>query len=75
MKFEEQVKDLKVITITETRTFIQWTNTEEGRDKHDCYERINSGGEIFYVNKYGKKSFVHKNDVFFKLVFLWFNKG
>jgi hypothetical protein len=68
MNFEEQVKDLKVFTVTEPRTFIEWVNTEKGRDKHNCYERISSYGNTFYVNKNGKTHIINKNDDFFKIL-------
>lgn len=73
MKFEEQIKDLEVITRTEPRTFVRWINTEEGRDKHDCYERIASYGDIWYVNQNNKTSIINKRHDFFKVLESMYN--
>ncbi len=51
----EQIENLKLIYNTTTRVFIQWDYTEEGRDKNDCYERIDLAGTIIYQNAYSRK--------------------
>lgn len=49
MEFEEQVTDVELVIDTRPRVYVKWKNTEEGRDKTDCYERIDVG-YIAYVN-------------------------
>jgi len=74
MKFKDQIKDLKVTTITVPRIFLSWVNTEEGRDSVDCYERIDDGVLVYYVNTYGKESYVHKTDEFFNVLESMYNE-
>ncbi len=65
MEFENQVKNVKVTIDTRPRVFLNWENTEEGRDKKDCYERIDLGGTIVYVNTYNRNSSVLPGEPFF----------
>lgn len=65
MEFENQVKNVKVTIDTRPRVFLNWENTEEGRDKKDCYERIDLGGTIIYVNTYNRNSSVLPGEPFF----------
>lgn len=73
MKFEDQVADLRVVTITEPRTFIQWVNTEQGRDSNDCYERIDSGLAVYYINKRGNGDCIGEGDEFFNVLESMYN--
>ena len=50
MEFEEQIKDLELFIDTTPRVYIKWNNTELGRDKNDCYERISNGYHAIYIN-------------------------
>lgn len=50
MEFEDQIKDIQVIIERLPRTYIKWKNTEPGRDKSDCYERIVIDNLVMYVN-------------------------
>jgi predicted GTPase len=45
--------------------YLQWINTEKGRDKHDCYERIE---DVYtrYVNTYNPSMIVIQGNKFFK---------
>ncbi len=65
MEFENQVKNVKVTIDTRPRVFLNWENTEEGRDKKDCYERVDLGGTIVYVNTYNRNSSVLPGEPFF----------
>ena len=65
--FIKQVKDLKVVVVKKPRTYIQWTNTEPGRDKTDCYERIDNL-YLRYVNTNNKSSDVTKDNKFFYIL-------
>jgi hypothetical protein len=64
MEFEEQVTDVKLVIDTKPRVYVKWTNTEEGRDKNDCYERMDIGGTIIYINTYNRNSSVIKGHPF-----------
>ena len=64
MEFIEQIKNLKVFTVTRPRTFITWTNTEKGRNVVDTYERVYEGF-VVYVNHYNKLSRITKGHSFF----------
>ena len=64
MKFEEQAKDIKVLKVNQPRTYLKWTNTEEGLDKQESWERIEIG-YVVYINDYNRSSSVIKGDRFF----------
>jgi hypothetical protein len=60
MKFIEQITDVKLTIETRPRTYISWRNTEEGRDKFDCYERVDFGGdEVGYNNIHNRNQWVN----------------
>lgn len=65
MEFEEQIENVELLISTIPRVFIKWINTEEGRDKQDCYERFVFGEEIIYKNILGKKTTVQQGQPFF----------
>jgi hypothetical protein len=65
MEFKKQVSELKIVTVTKPRVYLQWINTEKGRDKHDCYERIEDV-YIRYVNTHNPSMTVIQGDKFFK---------
>jgi hypothetical protein len=65
MDFKKQVSELKIVTEIKPRVYLQWINTEKGRDKHDCYERIDDD-YIRYVNKHNPSIIVIQGDKFFK---------
>jgi hypothetical protein len=58
MEFEEQITDVKLVIDTTPRVYVKWTNTEEGRDNSDCYERIVIGETVIYMNTYNRNSSV-----------------
>jgi len=58
MEFEEQITDVKLVIDTTPRVYVKWNNTEEGRDKNDCYERIVIGETVIYINTYNRNSSV-----------------
>jgi hypothetical protein len=65
MKFEEQIQDVELVIVTTPRVHVKWTNTEQGRDKQDCYERFVFGEEIIYKNILGKNTTVKQGQPFF----------
>ena len=75
MDFEQQVKDVEIIVNTNPRTYIKWVNTEEGRDKLDCYERIDLMGSIIYVNTHNKNMSVTRGEPFFDILENMFQKA
>lgn len=64
-QFEKQITDIELVVDTKPRTYIKWKNTEEGRDKTDCYERIEMGSTIIYVNMNNRSSSVINGNSFF----------
>ncbi len=64
MNFKEQISDLKIVTITKPRVYLQWINTEKGRDKYDCYERIEDV-YVRYVNTHNPSLVTIKGSEFF----------
>lgn len=73
MDFEKQVKNIKIHIINNPRIFIEWNNTEKGRDEHECYERFDKG-LICYVNFYNPNIKVFKDDAFFNELEEMYNK-
>ena len=65
MNFKKQVSDLKIVTVTKPRVYLQWINTEKGRDKNECYERIEDIS-IRYVNIHNPSMVIIQGDKFFK---------
>lgn len=67
MAYLDQVTDIKVEKKVQTRVFVYWTNTEEGRDPKECYERFHSGSELgtFYKNRHNPSTIVSLGDPFF----------
>ena len=69
MKFEDQIKNLKLEVITKPREFIKWDNTEKGRDKDDCYERIDYGhGIVIYVNNNNRNLSILRENPFWNVL-------
>jgi len=66
MDFIKQITNLNIVTVTKPRVFIQWQNTEKGRDKYNCYERIADFCLIRYVNTHNPSSTIIEGDDFFK---------
>ena len=59
MEFEEQITNVEVIVDRTPRVYLKWTNTEEGRDKNDCYERITIDVNTpYYVNTHNRNSLI-----------------
>ena len=71
-EYLKQVVDLKLQIVTKPRTYIQWNNTEDGRDKTDCYERID---EIYvrYVNTHNPSMVIIQGDKFFDTLEMLYN--
>lgn len=66
MEFIDQVSDLKILTNREPRVYLEWTNNEKGRDKHEKYERIIiNKNYIVYTNTYNTSKSITYGDVFF----------
>lgn len=77
MNFEDQIEDVEVFEVTIPRTYIRWKNTEEGRDKIDCYERISilETGEVFYINTYNRNSYIMRSHSFWNTLEKLYRKG
>jgi hypothetical protein len=58
MEFEEQITDVELVIDTTPRVYVKWINTEEGRDKKDCYERVVISRTVIYINTYNRNSSV-----------------
>jgi predicted GTPase len=65
MNFKKQISELKIVTVTKPRVYLQWANTEKGRDKHNCYERVEDV-YIRYINTHNPSMVVIQGDKFFK---------
>lgn len=65
MNFKKQVSGVKIVTVTKPRVYLQWTNTEKGRDMHECYERIEDV-YIRYINTHNPSMTIIQGDKFFK---------
>jgi len=65
MDFKKQVSNLKIVTVIKPRIYLQWDNTEKGRDKNNCYERIE---DIYvrYINTHNPSMVIINGDRFFK---------
>jgi len=68
MSFEQQIKNVEIIVNKNPRTYLKWENTEIGRDRFECYERINLQGTIVYVNAHNKSMSVTKGNPFFNIL-------
>jgi hypothetical protein len=67
MELEDQIIDLELYLDHRPRVYIKWKNTEEGRDKTDCFERIVIGGNIVvYVNANNRMHSVFSGTPFFE---------
>ena len=58
IEFEEQITDVELVIDTRPRVYVKWINSEEGRDKKDCYERVLIGRTVIYINTYNRNSSV-----------------
>lgn len=75
MNFKEQLTDLQLVVETKVRTFIKWRNTEAGRDKISCYERVETGNSVYYINDFNRNSIITKdNSLFFDELEQLYNK-
>jgi len=54
MEFEEQIENVELVIDRTPRVYLKWNNTEEGRDKKGCYERVVIGNTIIYINTYNR---------------------
>lgn len=74
MEFIEQVKDVKVVEDVTPRVYLSWSNTEDGRDKNDCYERIKiSDGNFYYVNTNNRNSTINNTHPFYTILDKMYN--
>lgn len=64
IEFEDQITDVKLVIDRTPRVYIKWVNTEEGRDKLDCYERVVYGSTVIYINTYNRNSSVIRGHPF-----------
>jgi hypothetical protein len=68
MDFKSQITNLKIVTVTKPRTYLQWNNTEEGRDKYDCYERIDEKDYVRWVNTHNTSTSIISGDRMFNIL-------
>lgn len=69
MKFEDQIENVTLQVVTKPREFIKWDNTENGRDKDDCYERIDYGqGIVIYINNNNRNLSVLRDNPFWNVL-------
>jgi len=61
MNYIDQITNVKVIQRTKKHTFVQWNNTESGRDKTDMFERIDNT----YINQHNKDHIIYKGNPFY----------
>jgi len=73
MEFIEQTKNLKLTIVENPRVFISWDNTEDGRDKTDCYERIDNN-ILCYVNCNNTNIKIFKGEEFFETLEILYYK-
>jgi len=71
-EYLKQVKNIKIITDKTPRVYLQWNNTEDGRDKIEQYERIDKNG-VRYVNIHNPAMIVYTGK-FFEVLEEMFNR-
>lgn len=64
MEFNNQISNLELVVNNTPRVFIKWENTEEGRDKRECYERIAEDYTVFYINNFNRNSYIDSTHPF-----------
>lgn len=64
--FKSQILDLELVIETKPRTYVKWKNTEDGRDKTNCYERITDRNIVFYMNTNNDNYLISSHNPFFK---------
>ena len=77
MKYIDQIENVKVRIETNPRVFVEWNNTEEGRDKKESYERVSAFNEAFisYTNQYNPNLKIYKGDSMFDVLEEIYNKN
>lgn len=73
--FIKQVSNLKYKVVNIPRHYIQWDNTESGRDKKQCYERESNNSYIRYVNTYNPNITVIPGEPFFDVLETLYNQA
>ena len=68
MGYIGQVKNISIKTVTQPRIYLKWENTENGRDREQCYERIDNNGYVYYINQFNRSMIIDKSDTFFKIM-------
>lgn len=58
MEFEKQIENVEIFIDRTPRIYLKWDNTEQGRDKNDCYERIDLGTNSFYINTHNRQNII-----------------
>lgn len=64
MEFEDQITNVRLVIDTTPRVYVKWNNTQDGMDKHDCYERVVIGETVIYINTYNRSSSVIRGHPF-----------
>lgn len=64
MEFTDQITNARLQVVNKPREFVKWDNTEPGRDKDDCYERLDIGGSIIYINNNNRSVAIVKGQPF-----------
>lgn len=76
MEYINQVKDVQIVINTTPRVYVSWNNTEHGRDKTECYERIDNAGSVIYVNTNNRnQSAITKGQIFYDILEYLYNQA
>ena len=73
--FIKQVEKLRLEIVTKPRTYVFWNNTQKGRDKDDCYERVEENGFVEYINTNNVEMRVIQGDNFFNTLEELYNRA
>lgn len=68
MPFEDQIHNSEIIIDRTPRVYLQWENTEAGRDKVECYERVTINNTILYINRFNRSSTIINGQPFFDVL-------
>ena len=63
--FKKQVLNIRIGKDLSARVYLKWENTEDGRDRYECYERI-AKPFIIYTNVHNQSMLTCKGSPFFE---------
>ena len=65
MDYIKQANNISIETVNKPRVYLKWENTEKGKDKKQCYERV-SEPYTHYINQFNISMIIDMSDNFFK---------